>query len=79
MAGSSWRPSLDDSEYLSPNTIFRASPSGRISDQLANQRLDVFIEATHARKEVRYVSLSSMATGSGEIQKRGCNILLDTI
>jgi hypothetical protein len=40
---------FDGSEDLPPNTMVGTSPNGWISDQLANQWLDYFIEATRAR------------------------------
>ena len=40
---------FDGSEDLSPNTMVGTSPNGWISDQLANQWLDYFIEATRDR------------------------------
>jgi hypothetical protein len=40
---------FDGSEDLPPNTMVGTSPNGWISDQLANQWLDYFIEATRDR------------------------------
>lgn len=40
---------FDGSESLPPNTMVGTSPNGWISDQLANQWLDHFIEATRDR------------------------------